>query len=166
MLDRDYFCTCCSRLTASQGLTTDGNATPALGRAGEREALPAFVSDAATTCAIACCLCACLWSAQHRGAICSVCQHSSAKLLALDHTLLTQQHIQVSGIGKYPFLALERADLQFGNVLVGEQVEQTVRLLNQGLLPADFTVIPIQPPSGSPVESCIKISPTRSGSLR
>lgn len=115
---------------------------------------------------IACCLCACLWSAQHRGAICSVCQHSSAKLLALDHTLLTQQHIQVSGIGKYPFLALERADLQFGNVLVGEQVEQTVRLLNQGLLPADFTVIPIQPPSGSPVESCIKISPTRSGSLR
>lgn len=83
--------------------------------------------------------------------------------LALHHAALTQHHIQVTGIGKYPFLALERADLQFGNVLVGEQVEQTVQLRNQGLLPADFTVVPVQLASGSLVESCIKISPNRSG---
>lgn len=70
---------------------------------------------------------------------------------------------QVSGIGKYPFLALERTDLQFGNVLVGEQVEQTVQLLNQGLLSADFTVTQVQPASGSVVDSCVKISPMRSG---
>lgn len=71
--------------------------------------------------------------------------------------------MQVSGIGKYPFLALERADLQFGNVLVGEQVEQSVQLSNQGLLPADFTVIQVQPPSGSLADSSVKISPIRSG---
>ena len=68
----------------------------------------------------------------------------------------------MSGIGKYPFLALERADLEFGNVLVGEQVEQTVRLSNQGLLPADFTVAQVQPPLASLADSSVTITPTRS----
>ena len=68
----------------------------------------------------------------------------------------------MSGIGKYPFLALERADLQFGNVLVGEQVEQTLQLSNQGLLPADFTVAQVQPPPGSFADSSVKVTPTRS----
>ena len=82
--------------------------------------------------------------------------------LPLYHAELTQHHIQVSGMGKYPFLALERADLQFGNVLVGEQVEQTVQLANQGLLAADFNVTQVQPPPGSFADSSVKITPTRS----
>lgn len=80
----------------------------------------------------------------------------------LHHAVLTHHHLQVSGIGKYPFLALERADLQFGNVLVGEQVEQTVQLANQGLLAADFNVTQVQPPPGSFADSSVKITPTRS----
>lgn len=80
----------------------------------------------------------------------------------LHHAVLTHHHLQVSGIGKYPFLALERADLQFGNVLVGEQVEQTVQLSNQGVLPADFTVTQMQPPPGSFADSSVKITPARS----
>ena len=83
--------------------------------------------------------------------------------LHLCHAALEQHHTQVSGVGKYPFLALERADLEFGNVLVGEQVEQSVRLSNQGLLPADFTVTQVQPPLGSLADSSVKITPTRSG---
>lgn len=68
----------------------------------------------------------------------------------------------MSGIGKYPFLALGRSDLHFGNVLVGEQVEQTVQLVNQGLVPAVFTVTQGQPASGSFTDNSIKISPSRS----
>ncbi len=93
----------------------------------------------------------------------SVKNHKSSWLCIMQRSHSNTYHIQVTGIGKYPFLAVERTDLQFGNVLVGEQVEQTVQLLNQGLLPAEFTVGPVQPTAGSLVESCIKISPTRSG---
>ena len=70
--------------------------------------------------------------------------------------------MQVSGIGKYPFLALQRSNLQFGQVLVGEQVEQTVQLLNQGLVPADFSVKPL-PASDSWTDETIKLTPSRSG---
>ena len=68
---------------------------------------------------------------------------------------------QVSGVGKYPFLALQRSDLQFGNVLVGEQVQQTVQLLNQGLVPAEYSVTQSPPASGSFVDTSIKITPSR-----
>lgn len=71
---------------------------------------------------------------------------------------------QVSGIGKYPFLALQRSNLQFGQVLVGEQVEQTVQLLNQGLVPADFSVKPV-PASDSLTDETIKLTPSRSGAF-
>lgn len=109
-----------------------------------------------------------LWHAalsqHHTGLMHGVCQRLLASMCFLFcHAAVTQHHVQVSGIGKYPFLALERADLQFGNVLVGEQVEQSVQLSNQGLLPADFTVIQAQPPSGSLADSSVKISPIRSG---
>ena len=73
--------------------------------------------------------------------------------------------VQVSGIGKYPFLALERSNLQFGDVLVGEHVEQAVQLLNQGLVPADFCVKPL-PSLDSVADDTIKVSPTRSGLLK
>ncbi len=73
--------------------------------------------------------------------------------------------VQVSGIGKYPFLALERNELQFGDVLVGEQVEQAAQLLNQGLVPADFCVKPL-PASDGIADDTIRISPTRSGLLK
>lgn len=72
--------------------------------------------------------------------------------------------MQVSGIGKYPFLALQRSKLQFAQVLVGEQVEQTVQLLNQGLVPADFSVKPV-PASDSFTDETIKLTPSRSGPL-
>lgn len=112
-----------------------------------------------------------LWHAaftyHHKGLICGLCQCLLAGLwVLLHHAAVTHHHMQVSGIGKYPFLALERADLQFGNVLVGEQVEQSVQLSNQGLLPADFTVIQVQPPSGSLADSSVKISPVRSGIMQ
>ncbi|DBA87452.1 TPA: hypothetical protein ACH3X1_004491 [Trebouxia sp. C0004] len=68
--------------------------------------------------------------------------------------------VKVSGIGKYPFLALERSKLQFGDVLVGEQVEQAVQLLNQGLVPADFCVKPL-PASHGVADDTIKVTPTR-----
>lgn len=70
--------------------------------------------------------------------------------------------VKVSGIGKYPFLALERSELRFGDVLVGEQVEQAVQLLNQGLVPADFCVKPLLDTDGV-TDDTIKVSPTRSG---
>ncbi|KAL0033550.1 hypothetical protein WJX79_003070 [Trebouxia sp. C0005] len=68
--------------------------------------------------------------------------------------------VKVSGIGKYPFLALERSELRFGDVLVGEQVEQAVQLLNQGLVPADFCVKPLLDTDGV-TDDTIKVSPTR-----
>ena len=73
--------------------------------------------------------------------------------------------VQVSGIGKYPFLALERCELQFGDVLLGEQVEQAVQLLNQGLVPADFCVKPL-PASDGIADDTIGVSPTRLGLLK
>ena len=73
--------------------------------------------------------------------------------------------VQMSGIGKYPFLALERSELRFGDVLVGEQVEQDVQLLNQGLVPADFFVKPL-PASDGVADDTIRVSPTRSGLLK
>ncbi len=68
----------------------------------------------------------------------------------------------MSGIGKYPFLAVERSNLQFGDVLVGEQVEQTIQLLNQGLVPADFSIILAPAAPGSLADDIIKVSPSRS----
>ena len=70
--------------------------------------------------------------------------------------------VQVSGVGKYPFLALERSQLQFGDVLVGEQVEQAVQLLNQGLVPADFCMKPLLASNGV-ADDTIRVSPTRLG---
>ncbi|KAL0051980.1 hypothetical protein WJX82_005745 [Trebouxia sp. C0006] len=68
--------------------------------------------------------------------------------------------VKVSGVGKYPFLALERSQLQFGDVLVGEQVEQAVQLLNQGLVPADFCMKPLLASNGV-ADDTIRVSPTR-----
>ena len=62
-------------------------------------------------------------------------------------------------------MALERSQLQFGDVLVGEQVEQAVQLLNQGLVPADFCVKPL-PASDGVADDTIRVSPTRSELLR
>lgn len=67
----------------------------------------------------------------------------------------------MSGIGKYPFLALDRAQLSFGSVLVGEQVEQTVQLVNQGLVPADFTVVQALSGPDALTDTSIKVLPAR-----
>ena len=68
---------------------------------------------------------------------------------------------QMSGIGKYPFLALDRAQLSFGSVLVGEEVEQTVQLFNQGLVPADFTVAQALRGPDALTDTSIKVLPAR-----
>jgi len=48
---------------------------------------------------------------------------------------------------------------------VGEQVEQAVQLLNQGLVPADFCVKPL-PASDGVADDTIRVSPTRSGLVK
>lgn len=67
----------------------------------------------------------------------------------------------MSGIGKYPFLALDRCQLSFGKVLVGEQVEQTLQLINQGSVPADFTVVRALTGPEAFADTSIKVLPAR-----
>ena len=67
----------------------------------------------------------------------------------------------MSGIGKYPFLTLERNDLHFGDVLVGEQVKQTVQLANVGMVPADFAVMPAHSLAADVAHHSIKVTPPR-----
>ena len=70
--------------------------------------------------------------------------------------------MQVSGIGKYPFLTLDRNDLRFGDVLVGEQVKQSVQLANVGMVPADFAIMPAHSAAADAAQHCVKITPSRS----
>ena len=68
---------------------------------------------------------------------------------------------QMSGIGKYPFLALDQSQLSFGKVLVGEQVEQTIRLTNQSLVPAEFTVVQALSGPDALADTSIRVLPAR-----
>ena len=67
----------------------------------------------------------------------------------------------MSGIGKYPFLSLERSNLCFGEVLVGEQVQQSVQLLNQGLVPAEYAAIHTVPGTDALAGNTIGVSPSK-----
>ena len=49
---------------------------------------------------------------------------------------------QLTGSGRYPFLAVEHAELDFGQVLVGEEAEQATVLWNRGEVAADFDAVP------------------------
>ena len=69
---------------------------------------------------------------------------------------------QVSGIGKYTFLSLKDSDLRFGDVLVGEQVQQSVQLLNQGMVPADFAIMPAHTSANALPTQTIRVTPSRS----
>ncbi|KAK3287418.1 hypothetical protein CYMTET_5071, partial [Cymbomonas tetramitiformis] len=48
--------------------------------------------------------------------------------------------MQVSGIGKYPYISTAEQNLQFGEVLIGKAVDKTIRLTNQSMVPAYYTV--------------------------
>jgi hypothetical protein len=47
---------------------------------------------------------------------------------------------QVSGIGKFPYLSVEQAGVDFGPVVVGQRVERTVRFGNHSVVPANFSI--------------------------
>ena len=49
---------------------------------------------------------------------------------------------QLTGSGRYPFLAVDHAELDFSEVLVGEEAEQATVLWNRGEVAADFDVVP------------------------
>ena len=49
---------------------------------------------------------------------------------------------QLTGSGRYPFLAIEHAELDFSQVLVGEEAEQATVLWNRGEVATDFDVVP------------------------
>ena len=48
-------------------------------------------------------------------------------------------HLQISGIGKFPYLSVEQAGVDFGPVVVGQRVERTVRFGNHSVVAAHFT---------------------------
>ncbi|GLC34162.1 Cilia- and flagella-associated protein 65 [Pleodorina starrii] len=47
---------------------------------------------------------------------------------------------KISGIGKFPYLSVEQAGVDFGPVVVGQRVERMVRFGNHSMVPANFTV--------------------------
>ncbi|KXZ53757.1 hypothetical protein GPECTOR_6g674 [Gonium pectorale] len=47
---------------------------------------------------------------------------------------------KISGIGKFPYLSVEQAGVDFGPVVVGQRVERTVRFGNHSVVAAHFTV--------------------------
>ncbi|KAK9812626.1 hypothetical protein WJX72_000839 [[Myrmecia] bisecta] len=72
--------------------------------------------------------------------------------------LLPTVDLALTGIGKFPFLALEQTRLDFGDVLVGEAAEQLVRLSNHSAVPTTFTV-EAQP--GEPSDVVFQVIPAR-----
>jgi cilia- and flagella-associated protein 65 len=48
--------------------------------------------------------------------------------------------VKLTAIGKFPFLTLDAPTTEHGDVLVGHSAKRTIRLLNQSLVPAHFTV--------------------------
>ena len=57
-----------------------------------------------------------------------------------DTNLLTPT-LQMAGAGKVPYLSLEAASLDFGEVLLGKSSEASVRFGNHSQVPAHFTVV-------------------------
>lgn len=52
----------------------------------------------------------------------------------------TTNAMKVTAIGKFPFLALDEAAAEHGDVLVGQVAKSSMRLLNHSLVPANFTI--------------------------
>ena len=48
--------------------------------------------------------------------------------------------VKLTAIGKFPYLALDCPSTEHGDVLVGQTAKASVRLLNQSVVPAHFTV--------------------------
>ncbi|EFJ47120.1 hypothetical protein VOLCADRAFT_92245 [Volvox carteri f. nagariensis] len=65
---------------------------------------------------------------------------------------------KISGIGKFPYLSVEQAGVDFGPVVVGQRVERVVRFGNHSMVPANFTVS--HDPEG-PDDGVFTIGPTR-----
>lgn len=68
--------------------------------------------------------------------------------------------MRVTAIGKYPYLSVEPATVDHGQVLVGANASSSVTLLNQSLVPANFTVTDDLPTDDQvfrliPVSGCI-----------
>jgi len=51
-----------------------------------------------------------------------------------------KKEIKLSGIGKYPYIVTEETELDFGDVVVGEEKEMTLSILNQSLVEGNVTV--------------------------
>ena len=49
--------------------------------------------------------------------------------------------LQISGIGKFPYLSLEQSSLDLGSVLVGKSVEHLLKFGNHSVVNANFTVV-------------------------
>lgn len=64
--------------------------------------------------------------------------YSATAICALSNGMTN--FVKVTAIGKFPFLALDRPAIEHGDVLVGQVVKATVRLLNHAQVPANFTV--------------------------
>ena len=48
--------------------------------------------------------------------------------------------VKLTAIGKFPYLALDCPSTEHGDVLVGQTARASVRLLNQSVVPAHFTI--------------------------
>ncbi|GIL85005.1 hypothetical protein Vretimale_9849 [Volvox reticuliferus] len=65
---------------------------------------------------------------------------------------------KISGIGKFPYLSVEQAGVDFGPVVVGQRVERVVRFGNHSMVPANFTVT--HDPDG-PDDGVFTLGPSR-----
>ncbi len=65
---------------------------------------------------------------------------------------------QISGIGKFPYLSVEQAGVDFGAVVVGQRVERLVRFGNHSVVPAHFAVTHDQ---AGPDDGVFTVGPAR-----
>ncbi|GIL53686.1 hypothetical protein Vafri_9323 [Volvox africanus] len=65
---------------------------------------------------------------------------------------------KISGIGKFPYLSVEQAGVDFGPVVVGQKVERVVRFGNHSMVSANFTVT--HDPDG-PDDGVFTLGPSR-----
>lgn len=65
--------------------------------------------------------------------------------------------LQISGIGKFPYLSLEQPSIDFGSVLVGKTVERSFRFGNHSVVDANFTLAH----SGGSEDGVFTVTPTK-----
>ena len=84
--------------------------------------------------------CCCLFMEAAGGGVCQwSVQCCSTPFQVWQHFPLCMP-LQLTGSGRYPFLAVEHVELDFGTVLVGEEAEQATAICNRGDVAAEYEV--------------------------